>query len=61
MPFFFVSAADGTNVVKVFQTAIVEARRFKLGGGDVLSDMLELLGDSVSFIRSTISMSYYIY
>lgn len=47
LPFFFVSAADGTNVVKVFQTAIMEARRFKLGGGDLLSDMLELLGDSV--------------
>jgi hypothetical protein len=42
-----VSAADGTNVVKVFQTAIIEARRFKSGGGDLLSDMLELLGDSV--------------
>jgi hypothetical protein len=48
LPFFFVSAADGTNVVKVFQTAIIEARRFKSGGGDLLSDMLELLGDSVS-------------
>jgi Rab-like protein 2 len=47
LPFFFVSAADGTNVVKVFQTAIIEARRFKAGGGDLLSDMLELLGDSV--------------
>lgn len=77
LPFFFVSAADGTNVVKVsitgvlimtllasmlmadvraccelhvsqvFQSAIMEARRFKSSGGDVLSDMLELLGDSV--------------
>mmetsp|Transcript_9654 Transcript_9654/g.16003 ORF Transcript_9654/g.16003 Transcript_9654/m.16003 type:complete len:212 (-) Transcript_9654:126-761(-) len=46
LPFFFVSAADGTNVVKVFQSAIMEARRFKSSGGDVLSDMLELLGDS---------------
>ena len=26
----------------------MEARRFKTAGGDVLSDMLELLGDSVS-------------
>jgi Rab-like protein 2 len=29
LPFFFVSAADGTNVVKVFESAILEARRFK--------------------------------
>mmetsp|Transcript_7334 Transcript_7334/g.10903 ORF Transcript_7334/g.10903 Transcript_7334/m.10903 type:complete len:211 (+) Transcript_7334:165-797(+) len=46
LPFFFVSAADGTNVVKVFQSAVMEAKRFKCGGGDVLSDMLELLADS---------------
>lgn len=44
LPFFFVSAADGTNVVKVFESAILEARRFKESGGDVLSDMLDLLG-----------------
>jgi hypothetical protein len=24
LPFFFVSASDGTNVVKIFQTAILE-------------------------------------
>jgi hypothetical protein len=39
-----VSAADGTNVVKVFESAILEAKRFKESGGDVLSDMLDLLG-----------------
>ena len=33
LPFFFVSAADGTNVVKVFQSAIMEAVRFKESGG----------------------------
>jgi len=33
LPFFFVSAADGTNVVKVFQSAILEAKRFKESGG----------------------------
>jgi hypothetical protein len=27
LPFFFVSAADGTNVVKVFHAAVEEARR----------------------------------
>ena len=46
LPFFFVSAADGTNVVKVFESAILEAKRFKASGGDVLSDMLDILGES---------------
>ena len=32
LPFFFVSAADGTNVVKVFQNAVSEAKRFKDSG-----------------------------
>lgn len=45
LPFFFVSAADGTNVVKVFESAILEVKRFKESGGDVLSDMLSLLGE----------------
>jgi Rab-like protein 2 len=44
LPFFFVSAADGTNVVKVFESAILEAQRFKASGGDILSDMLDILG-----------------
>ena len=43
LPFFFVSAADGTNVVKVFQSAILEAKRFKESGGDLLSNLLETL------------------
>ena len=29
MPFFFVSAADGTNVVKVFEQAVEEAVRHR--------------------------------
>ena len=33
----------------------MEARRFKASGGDVLSDMLELLGDSV---RDTYSIMH---
>jgi Rab-like protein 2 len=45
LPFFFVSAADGTNVVKVFETAVREAIRFKQSGGDLLSDMLDFLSE----------------
>lgn len=49
LPFFFVSAADGTNVVKVFQSAILEAKRYKTSGGDMLSEVLSLLqGDNPS-------------
>lgn len=46
LPFFFVSAADGTNIVKVFQTAIQEAKKFKAAGGDTLSEVLDLLADA---------------
>ena len=48
LPFFFVSAADGTNVVKVFNSAIEEAKRYKESGGDMLSDMLSFLADQES-------------
>ncbi len=53
LPFFFVSAADGTNIVKVFQSAILEAKRFKAGGGDALSEMFDLLAESVSLLKLT--------
>ena len=43
LPLFYVSAADGTNVVKVFETAIKEAERFKSSGGDLLSAILDTL------------------
>ena len=46
LPFFFVSAADGTNVVKVFQSAIMEAKRFKESGGDLIDNVLDLLTDT---------------
>ena len=46
LPFFFVSAADGTNVVKVFESAILEAKRYKESGGDMLSDMMDMLDDN---------------
>lgn len=46
LPFFFVSAADGTNVVKVFQSAVMEAKRYKESGGDFVADMMEMVGDT---------------
>ena len=44
LPFFFVSAADGTNVVKVFQNAIAEAKRFKDAGGDTMGEIMKMIG-----------------
>ena len=46
LPFFFVSAADGTNVVKVFHQAVKEALRYKESGNDVLGDVLAMLKSS---------------
>ena len=54
LPFFFVSAADGTNVVKVFESAVREAKRFKESGGDLLSDMLDFLGEKESGVGGNV-------
>jgi Rab-like protein 2 len=55
LPFFFVSAADGTNVVKVFESAILEAKRFKESGGDFLSNLLETLeGGEVTLLSTPV-------
>ncbi|KAF1776595.1 P-loop containing nucleoside triphosphate hydrolase [Phytophthora cactorum] len=45
LEFSFVSAADGTNVVKVFKEAVEAACKFKQDGGDFMSDVLDLLGE----------------
>lgn len=46
LAFDFVSAADGTNVVKVFRDAIKAALQFKKEGGDFMADVLDLLGEA---------------
>lgn len=43
LPFFFVSAADGANVVQVFDTAINSAIAFKEDGGDFIETALSLM------------------
>jgi Rab-like protein 2 len=48
LEFNFVSAADGTNVVKVFKEAVEAACKFKREGGDFMSDVLDLLGEESS-------------
>lgn len=46
LPFFFVSAADGTNVVAIFQEAVRLAWAYKTRGDkDFLSEVLELIDD----------------
>lgn len=46
LEFEFVSAADGTNVVKVFRDAVKAALKFKKDGGDFMADVLDLLGEA---------------
>ena len=46
LPFFFVSAADGTNVVAIFQEAVRLAWTYKTKGEkDFLNEVLELIDD----------------
>jgi Rab-like protein 2 len=46
LPFYFVSAADGTNVVKVFNEALKQALHFKLNPPDnFLNDVMEFLNE----------------
>jgi len=45
LPFFFVSAADGTNVVKVFRAAIEAALDWKKNADDFISDALKLVAE----------------
>lgn len=43
MSFFFVSAADGTNVVKAFHEAIKAGLEYKRNVGDFVDEALSLL------------------
>ncbi|OPJ72613.1 rab-like protein 2B [Patagioenas fasciata monilis] len=43
LPFYFVSAADGTNVVKVFNDAIKLAVTYKQNSGDFMDEVLREL------------------
>ncbi|KAG2497370.1 hypothetical protein HYH03_004528 [Edaphochlamys debaryana] len=46
LPFFFVSASDGTNVVKIFNMAIMAGMRWKAAPkDDFYQEVLDLLGE----------------
>jgi hypothetical protein len=45
LPFHFVSAADGTNVVSVFREAIEAAHKFKHKSKDFMAEVMQLLDD----------------
>ena len=52
IPFFFVSSADGTNVVKVFEEAVCAGLgQRKYGEKDFLSECLELFADELTVDR----------
>lgn len=54
IPFFFVSSADGTNVVKVFEEALCAGLgQRKFGEKDFLSECLELFEDAAHRISCT--------
>ncbi len=44
-PFYFVSAADGTNVVKVFRAAVEAALDYKENSDDFMNEAYKLLDD----------------
>eukprot|EP00040_Diaphanoeca_grandis_P015862 m.81479 g.81479 ORF g.81479 m.81479 type:complete len:205 (-) comp25423_c0_seq1:115-729(-) len=46
MPFYFVSAADGTNVVKVFTEIIKQGRHYKDNSDDFMDQVMDLLADN---------------
>ena len=46
IPFYFVSAADGTNVVKVFRAAVESALDYKDNSGDFMNEAYKLLDDA---------------
>ncbi|NXA57052.1 RBL2A protein, partial [Nothocercus julius] len=43
LPFYFVSAADGTNVVKLFNDAIELAIAYKQNSGDFMDEVMREL------------------
>ena len=51
IPFNFVSAADGTNVVKIFREALDLAIAYKANPpkDDFMADVMDLLGDDLGF------------
>lgn len=53
LPFYFVSAADGTNVVKVFTSAIQAALHWKTHTSDFIADALSLLSTADGGTDST--------
>jgi Rab-like protein 2 len=45
MPFYFVSAADGTNVVKVFTELIKLGKHYKNNSTDFMDEVMKLLAE----------------
>lgn len=57
LPFEFTSAADGTNVVKIFEQAIEAAWTFKHTSDDYMKDVQELLADPTLGTRKELPTS----
>ncbi|NWW83093.1 RBL2A protein, partial [Climacteris rufus] len=57
LPFYFVSAADGTNVVKLFNDAIRLAMAYKQHSGDFMDEVLREL-ESFDLQKASKDLSY---
>jgi Rab-like protein 2 len=56
LPFYFVSAADGTNVVKIFNDVLKLAQDYKANPPDTFyNEVMELLNDESLFDKDQIS------
>jgi len=55
VPFNFVSAADGTNVVQIFRDALKMAVEYKANPhqDDLMQDLMDLLGEESYFDKKT--------
>jgi Rab-like protein 2 len=56
LPFYFVSAADGTNVVKIFTDCLKLAQQYKLNPPDnFYSEVMDLLNDESLFDKDVVN------
>ncbi len=59
LPFFFVSASDGTNVVKIFHTAILAGLKWKLTPKDDFYQVSWLGGTATQFAEGFNTAHYH--
>uniref|UniRef100_A0A3P9JYQ4 RAB, member of RAS oncogene family-like 2 n=1 Tax=Oryzias latipes TaxID=8090 RepID=A0A3P9JYQ4_ORYLA len=61
LPFYFVSAADGTNVVKMFREMINRALEYKQNPSDFMDEVMQELEVRCSIFRFLFSITFIIF